>query len=175
MHILGASGSGTTTLASALGHRWGCPHLDTDDFYWLPTDPPYKTKRPRPERLRRLKLALHPPAWVLSGSLCGWGDPLIPLFDLVVYLDTPSDIRLRRLARREAERYGRESVEPGGWRYEASQAFLEWAARYDEGGPDMRSKARHEAWLRPLPCRWITLSGTQEQAELVEAVETALA
>jgi len=35
IHILGASGSGTTTLGRALAERLQCPHFDTDDYFWL--------------------------------------------------------------------------------------------------------------------------------------------
>ena len=42
IHITGASGFGVSTLGGALAARLGCAHLDTDDFYWLPTDPPYR-------------------------------------------------------------------------------------------------------------------------------------
>ena len=37
IHILGASGSGTTTLGRALAERLQCRHFDTDDYFWLPT------------------------------------------------------------------------------------------------------------------------------------------
>ncbi len=78
IHIFGASGSGTTTLASRLAVRHGHRHPDTDEFFWLPTDPPYREKRPREARLALLRRALgETPSWVLSGSLCGWGDPLV--------------------------------------------------------------------------------------------------
>jgi adenylate kinase family enzyme len=46
IHITGASGSGTSTLGQALAESVGCPWLDADDFFWLPTDPPYTDKRP---------------------------------------------------------------------------------------------------------------------------------
>ena len=39
--VLGATASGTTTLARALADRWSVPHADTDDYFWVPTDPPY--------------------------------------------------------------------------------------------------------------------------------------
>ena len=45
IHVTGASGSGVTTLARALAERLSVAHLDTDDFYWLPSDPPYQQKR----------------------------------------------------------------------------------------------------------------------------------
>src|SRR5439155_4251270 len=79
IHIFGASGTGTTSLASALAARHGHRHVDTDDFYWLRTDPPYRHPRPRAERLAMLRIALAESAsWVLSGSLCGWGDRSSP-------------------------------------------------------------------------------------------------
>jgi adenylate kinase family enzyme len=42
VHILGASGAGTTTLAQALAARLGSPHYDVDDYFWLPSDPPFQ-------------------------------------------------------------------------------------------------------------------------------------
>jgi len=33
VHIVGASGSGTTTLGRALATQLGCPHVDTDDVF----------------------------------------------------------------------------------------------------------------------------------------------
>ena len=104
IHILGASGSGTTTLGRVLAERLQCPHFDTDDYFWLPTDPPYTQKREITLRQEVLmdNLATHE-SWVLSGSLCGWGDVAIALFDLVIYLWVPCEIRLERLRHREYE------------------------------------------------------------------------
>ncbi|WZB64776.1 hypothetical protein WJ971_17465 [Achromobacter xylosoxidans] len=47
IHLFGASGCGATTLGAALGQRLGVPHLEADDYYWLPTDPPFTDKYPR--------------------------------------------------------------------------------------------------------------------------------
>src|SRR3977135_1816568 len=107
IHIFGASGSGTTALASALASKHGHRHLDTDDFFWLPTDPPYRERRPRELRFELLRRALaESSSWVLSGSLCGWGDPLMAEFELVVFLVVPTPVRLARLRARELRRYG---------------------------------------------------------------------
>lgn len=57
IHIVGASGSGTTTLAAHLAARHGHRHLDTDDFYWLPSQPRFQHVRPREERLAMLQRA----------------------------------------------------------------------------------------------------------------------
>jgi len=55
IHITGGSGCGVTTLGAALAMRLSCPHHDTDDFYWTPTDPPFLGKREVPDRLRLME------------------------------------------------------------------------------------------------------------------------
>jgi adenylate kinase family enzyme len=159
LHILGASGSGTTTLGRAFAERLQCPHFETDDYVWLPTDPPYTHQRERTERQRLLMDDLTAQdAWVVSGSLCGWGDVAIPLFELVVFLWVPHEVRMDRLHRRVQARF-RERILPGGDMYESSQAFLARAASYDDGGLDMRSRQRHDQWLSTLPCPILCFEG----------------
>ena len=58
IHIFGASGSGTTSVASEIAGKYGHHRLDTDDFFWVPTDPPYREKRLRDQRLALLRQAL---------------------------------------------------------------------------------------------------------------------
>lgn len=172
IHIVGASGSGTTSLAAAIAARHGHRHLDTDDFYWLPTDPPYREKRPRETRLSLLRDALaESPRWVLSGSLCGWGDPLIPEFELVVFLVVPSAVRLTRLRAREIARYGLDAIARDGTHHQAHVEFLDWCASYDAAGLETRSRALHEAWLSTLPRPVLRLEGDRSVAEQLEQVE----
>lgn len=99
--------------------------------------------------------------WVLSGSITGWGDELIPLFDLVVYVTTPCEQRLRA---REAAHFGADAVAPGGWRHAETEAFVEWASHYEAGDREGRNLAKHETWLSGLPC----VDGSRLLADLVE-------
>ncbi len=171
IHVFGASGAGTTTLARVLARRLGLVHLDSDDFYWLPTDPPYTVPRPTERRIAMLERALRGPRrWVLSGSLCGWGDPLIPRFDLVIFVATAAEQRLAWLRARERARYGEFAIAAGGRLHAAHRDFLEWAAAYDDGPPHMRSRARHEAWLSGVSAEVIRL----EDAASVEARAAAV-
>jgi len=174
IHILGASGSGTTSLGRSLCARHGWTHLDTDDFFWLKTDPPFTAIRPEPERIALLGGALEAPDWVLSGSLCGWGDRFIPLFDLVVFLTLPTPIRIARLTEREGRRYGPGGIAPGGVMHQAFIEFMAWTAQYDDGAPTMRSRALHEAWLARLPGPVLRLDGTRGLADLADDVDAAL-
>src|SRR4051812_16942112 len=176
VHILGASGSGTSTLGAALAEQLGCTHLDVDDYFWLPTDPPFQQIRDRQERQALLGADLDPDSsWILSGSLCGWGDTFIPLFDLVVFLWIPPDIRLARLAAREQQLFGETALAPGGRMHEIHTQFMTWAADYDDGDLSMRSRQLHEQWLQALPCPILRLEDEGSVAEHVEAVMRRLA
>jgi adenylate kinase family enzyme len=174
IHIFGAAGSGTTTLASALSAKHGHRHFNTDDFYWLPTDPPYQQARPRTDRQALLANALaETESWVFSGSLCGWGDPFMSQFELVVFLLVPVEERLARLRARELVRYGQEAIAPGGRLHKAHVEFLDWAQRYDNGGLDMRSRALHERWIQRLPLPVLRLDGNKWVNTLLGEIESA--
>jgi len=175
VHILGASGSGTTTLAAALATRLGTAHLDTDDFFWLPTVPKFQDIRPPAERTALLASALdRAGGWVLSGSLCGWGDVFIPRFELVVFIYLPPDVRMARLAQREADRYGADAIAPGGAHHAKYETFMTWAAGYDNGDVS-RTRVIHEQWLAALRCPVLRLTTVAPVAEHLEQVLARLA
>lgn len=170
IHIFGASGSGTTTLGKALSSELGFQHFDTDNYYWLPTDPPFQQKREIQQRQELLKRDLYNNSWILTGSLCGWGDIFIPLFDLVVFLWIPMEIRINRLIQRETERYGKEAISKGGKMHGASNAFIEWASQYDTGGMEIRSRLMHDKWMEKLQYPVVKLEGDLTVEERVRVV-----
>lgn len=175
IHILGASASGTTTLAKALSKKTGYCHFDTDDYYWIPTDVLFTQMRNIEERQELLKIDLgNTSEWILSGSLCGWGDIFIPHFELVVYLSLPKEVRIRRLIEREKQRYGAE-IEQNGKRYKLHNDFVEWASKYDEAGTQMRSKKSHDIWLSKLPCPVLKIEGDKTVEERLNIVHRRLA
>jgi adenylate kinase family enzyme len=172
VHIVGASGSGTTTLGRALAERLDCPHFDTDDYFWQPSDPPFQHIRERAERQSLLGASLDGAAgWVLSGSLCGWGDVFIPRFELVVFLWVPPEVRLARLRARERRRYGA-AIDPGAPLHARFEAFMAWAAGYDERleVPE-RCRRLHEDWLTALPCPVVRLEDTASIQERLGRIE----
>jgi hypothetical protein len=112
-------------------------------------------------------------SWVLSGSLCGWGDPFISQFELVVFLLVPVKERLARLRAREIIRYGHEAIAPGGRLYKTHVEFLDWAESYDDGGLNMRSRALHEWWIQRLPFSVLRLDGHKQVDMLLREIEAA--
>lgn len=174
IHIFGASGSGTSTLAEAIYERTGFQWVDTDAYYWLPTEPAFTAKRPPAERLALMTEAVEAAQnAVVSGSLVGWGDPLMAYFTLAVRLELPQNVRMDRLRRRELERYG-DRVRHGGDMYEQSRAFMEWAAAYEDGAPPLRSRTLHDQWQEKLACPLLVLHSDRPVEELVDEVLKAM-
>ena len=160
IHITGASGSGQTSLGAVLAERFGYTHFDADTYYWIPTEPPFTTPREVAERRRLLGANLNThPRWVISGSLMVWGDPFIPLFDLVVFLYIPHEIRMARLRERELTRFGAEPLAPGGRLHQHHLDFMSWAEKYDTAGDEQRSLFLHNRWLASLTCPVLRIEG----------------
>jgi adenylate kinase family enzyme len=170
IHILGASGSGTSTLGAALARRIGVPHADSDSLYWQPTDPPYTKPRPTEERqallLRTLPVTGH---WVFSGAATEWAALLEPYFDLVVFLRLDPAVRMARLRRREAARHG-DRILPGGDMAATNAAFIRWAESYDTAGSLRRGLVTHEAWLADQPAAVLRLDSEAPVPDLVAAI-----
>ncbi|MFJ2682189.1 adenylate kinase [Pseudomonas sp. NPDC087342] len=146
IYITGASCAGVTTLGQNLASLLDIRHVDVDDFFWMPTNPPFTTKRPVSERVSLMQQKLGDENWVLTGSAIGWGDALISHADLIVFVVTATPVRLERLAAREKQRFG-DRIAPGGDMHEIHVAFREWASQYDNPNFSGRNRAWHEAWL----------------------------
>lgn len=116
-----------------------------------------------------LRLAPVTGQWVLSGSALKWATPIEPFYDLIVFLQLEPALRMERLRRREAARYGAR-LEAGGDMANASAAFLTWAEAYDTAGLEQRSRTAHEAWLPTQTAPVLRLDSSDPLDTLVAAV-----
>jgi adenylate kinase family enzyme len=162
--IIGASGSGVTTLGNALARELNIPYFDADFYYWEETDPPFQVRRQPAIRDQQLAADLQKETqWMVGGSLDSWGHFLKEQYKLVIYLWIPREIRAIRLVEREKERYG-EVIS------QSSQEFIDWALSYDDSNQPGRNKKRHELWLQTLTCPVLRIEGAVEVKEKVELV-----
>jgi len=147
--ITGASGSGTTTLGQALAAKLRWAFIDVDDYFWLPTKPPYQLRRDPSSRLDMIlqELNRHDNA-VASGTVMAWGVELENSFDLIVFLYLDTAIRIGRLRQRELEKLGF-----------VDEAFIQWAFEYDTGPSEGRSLAKHQRWLSERTSPILRLEG----------------
>lgn len=104
---MGASCAGSTTLGKALSVQMGYPYFDTNDYFWKPSYP-FFTVRRNPEKRNNMiqkDLAKHS-NWILGTSVINWGLEWQEIFELVIFLYLPREIRMQRLKDREFEIHG---------------------------------------------------------------------
>jgi adenylate kinase family enzyme len=174
INVIGASGSGTSTVGRALAAALVVPHFESDDFYHGPSDPPFQNPRPATERCRMICRDLSPREnWVLSGGVTGW-EPYPELdFTGFVFLHVPTAVRIERLRRRETERFG-DRIREGGDMFETHREFIAWASRYDAGDVEGKTLARHEAYLQSQRCPVFEFRVELAVREIVERVIQSL-
>lgn len=174
IHIFGAAGSGVTTLGKELSTRLAIPSFDTDDYYWQKTIIPFTVKNSVEDRYRMLLNDLSgKDNWIISGSMDSWCEPFLPLFQLVIFLYVPTEIRISRLKDREFKKYGNRIL-PGGDMESHHKDFLNWALQYDEGQMAGRSLKRHEEWVAALPCPSLRIEGDYSVEIIIKKIKSKL-
>lgn len=140
----GVTGSGKTTLARAIGERTGIPwHSADDELGWLPG----WVERPTDEQRAIAERIASGDAWVLDTAYSRWRDLVVPRVELIVALDYPRWLSLRRLLRRTVRRVVRGQLACNGNRETLRRAFgrdsiIAWHFRTFR-----KKREQIEAWL----------------------------
>ncbi len=160
--VCGLNGSGKTTLASALAEELAFNHMDVEDYYFTSADNPYATARTREEveELLLTDIRQHP-CFVFSAVNGNMTAEINGYYDLIIYLEVPLDIRMKRIRQRAVDKFG-DRVLPGGAMYEQEEKFFAYAEK--------RKPDAIEDWLKTVPCRVLRLDGTQSVQENVRRV-----
>lgn len=135
--IAGPNGSGKTTLGRCLAQRLSCPHLDAEDFAFLPSDAPYSRPRPREEtRALLLEAMRQQPRFILTSVSGDFGPEADGLYAGAVWLDAPL---------------------PSAWRGCGSAACISWvsgpcpAATWSGRRKRSCNLSQAAAWTLPKP------------------------
>ena len=164
--ICGLNGSGKTTLASALAKELKLKHMDIEQYYFTSTDNPYASSRTRAEVEQLLLEDIKQnPRFAFSAVNGNMIPEINANYDLVVYLNVPLDMRMKRIRQRAIDKFG-DRVLPGGDMYEQEEKFFAYAEK--------RTPEKIDNWLETLSCRVIRLDGTKPIQENVEFIKSLL-
>ncbi len=145
IHIMGASGSGTSTIGEFLGKELDFEIIESDFYKWKQTIPEFQEMRPIEESNRLLLEKIKESKnLVITGSL--HSNPItFKYINLIVYLKCPTRVRIKRIKSRDVLK-GRNSLEADDKVKENFLKFLDNAKNYNKIGMDMRSKASQK-WV----------------------------
>jgi adenylate kinase family enzyme len=96
--VAGTSGSGKTTLAGRIAAAVGVPHTEIDSLYHGPN------WTPREDFMRDVAAFVAEPRWVTEWQYGKARPLLLGRADLLVWLDLPRSLVMRRVVRRTAQR-----------------------------------------------------------------------
>jgi len=109
IHILGAPGSGKTSLASKLSSELGIKAYDLDSLFWDCKAPDSWTKIDSQKRNSELERITKLESWIIEGVYYSWVQPSFKRADVIIVVRTPVWIRHWRIIRRFIARHlGRE-------------------------------------------------------------------
>lgn len=93
IHVIGAAGAGKSTLAGHMAACLGIPYVELDALYWRPC----WVKASAPEFQAAVRARVSSPAWVIDGSYESVRELIWAAADMVIWLDYPLPLVLRRL------------------------------------------------------------------------------
>lgn len=172
IQITGASGSGKTFLGKKLSEVLNYNFVDTDDILWVWDEDvqPYTIAVSDEESCKILKqILLKNNSTIVSGMFYPWSESLIPMFDLLIIIETNKEIRKKRIIEREFEMYGNR-FKKGGDMYEQFNQFLDWAMSYDTSDDKLGSKRETDNWVKKFDCKVLYIDGSKPIGEKIKII-----
>ena len=148
--VLGSSGAGKSTLARVLGERLDLPVVHLDQLHWLPG----WVDREDGDTQARVDAAAETEAWVMDGSFLRFSKRRFERAHLLVWLDYPTRVCLRRAVRRIRTTHGKVRADMApGCPERLDLGFLNWIATWNRTHRTRMLDLVHEAhqpvvWLR---------------------------
>jgi len=160
IQVIGASGTGKSTLCKYISKKTDTYWIDTDKYLWK--DSSFTENYSIEERLKMYYIDIvNHQDYVVSGSVHSWNPEGFRDKELLVLLTIDEEIRMKRIYDREFLRFG-ERMLPGGDHYQLTCEFLNWCKTYliaDEN--EINSLDSHKFRLKEASCRTLVLNGNQ--------------
>lgn len=164
IQICGLNGCGKTTLGKALAERIGFHFIDNEHLYFSRSnaDEPYANPKSRAEveGLLMDEVSKHPD-FVFSAVKGDYGKDIVLMYNYVLVIDVPKEIRTQRVRNRSFQKFG-DRMLAGGDLYGQEEAFFQIVeSRHDD---------YIENWLRKVNCPIIRVDGTKPIEENVKYI-----
>lgn len=165
--IVGANGSGKTTLGKHLADLLGYKHMDAEEYSFKDSAIPYTNSRTKEEVLELLSADMKKyDRFILSAVNCDFGDDINAMYDCIIYIKAPLKIRLDRIKKRSANKFGRRVLK-GGDLYEQEQKFYDFVSS--------RTMDKTDTWLQSMTCPVICVDGTEPIASNAKRLKENIA
>lgn len=166
--VCGLNGSGKSTLGKALAKELGLHFIDNEDLFFARTGEhqPYTNPRSRKEAqaLFAEEVRGHD-RFVFAAVRGDYAEDLYDLYQYVVLLEVPKEIRMQRVRDRSFRKFGRRML-PGGDLFAQEEAFFEFVKKRPE---DYVRK-----WVESLKCPVIRLDGTKTTEENIAFIKAVM-
>ncbi len=152
--VFGANGSGKTTLGRELARILQFKHMDIEDYHFQESEIPYAVERTREECLSLMLADIQKyGAFVISAVTGDFGDEILQMYELALWISAPKELRLKRVEHRAHAQHG-ERIRPRGDMYEQQMQFMSFVAA--------RSLSKIEQWAQTLLCPVIHVDGRKD-------------
>lgn len=164
IQICGLNGCGKSTLGKALAERMNFHFIDIENLYFSRTniDEPYTNPKSRTEveQLLAEEISKHPD-FVFAAVKGDYGNDIIPLYDYIVVIDVPKDIRSQRVRNRSYQKFGNRILVGGDLHSQEEAFFLMVDSRKDDYIAN---------WLQKVSSPIISVDGTKTVEDNVEYI-----
>ncbi len=164
IQVCGLNGCGKSTLGRALAEEIGFNFIDNENLFFSRTeiDEPYRNPRSREEAEKILMDEVNKYSNFVFAAVRGdYGKEIIPLYNYVVMIEVPKEVRSQRVRNRSFQKFGNRML-VGGDLYKQEESFFQMA--------ESRQDDYVENWLRTLECPIIRVDGTKPVEKNVEII-----
>ena len=164
IQVCGLNGCGKSTLGRALAEKIGFHFIDNENLYFprIHVNEPYTNQRSEEEveKLLMNEVEEHP-NFVFAAVRGNYGKEIIPMYNYVVVIEVPKEIRSQRVRKRSFQKFGKRML-AGGDLHEQEEAFFRMA--------ESRDVNYVENWLKLVKCPIIRVDGTKTIEENVQLI-----
>lgn len=126
--IIGAPGSGKTTLAINIKDKFNLPVVFLDSFYQLP----HWVMRDENERNNLILEATRKEEWILDGTFIDTLEERVKRADLVIFLDYKTKVQLFGIFKRYFTNFGKEKMDMPGCKERLNPSFINYVLTYNK-------------------------------------------